>query len=85
MAAGSLAGALGGWAVELDVRRLYLAELSLVGSTMHTPRIFGQLVELARRGEVRPVIAATFDLEGLPEAQRQLARRQHVGKLIVVP
>jgi len=80
-----VAGALGGWAVELDVRRLYLANLALVGSTMHTPQIFGLLVDLARRGLVRPVIAATFDLDRLPEAQRQLAERRHVGKLVVVP
>jgi len=80
-----VAGALGGWAVELDVRRLYLANLALVGSTMHTPQIFDLLVDLARRGLVRPVIAATFDLEQLPEAQRQLTERRHVGKLVVVP
>jgi NADPH:quinone reductase-like Zn-dependent oxidoreductase len=80
-----VAGALDGWAVDLDVRRLYLANLSLVGSTMHTPRVFDRLVEIARRGEVRPVIAATFPLDELAEAQRQLARRQHVGKLVVLP
>ena len=80
-----VAGALGGWAVELDVRRLYLADLSLVGSTMHTPSMFEQLVDIARRGEVRPVVAATFDLGDLAEAQRELARRHHVGKLVVVP
>ena len=80
-----VAGALDGWAVDLDVRRLYLANLALVGSTMHTPRIFELLVEIARRGDVRPVIAATFGLEDVAEAQRQLARREHVGKLVVVP
>jgi len=80
-----VAGALDGWAVDIDVRRLYLANLSLVGSTMHTPRIFDQLVEIARRGDVSPVIAATFSLERVGEAQAQLARRGHVGKLIVVP
>jgi NADPH:quinone reductase-like Zn-dependent oxidoreductase len=80
-----VAGALDGWAVELDVRRLYLANLALVGSTMHTPHIFDLLVDLARRGVVRPVIAATFDLGEVPEAQRQLSQRQHVGKLVVVP
>ncbi|GAA1232685.1 alcohol dehydrogenase family protein [Oryzihumus leptocrescens] len=80
-----VAGALDGWAVDLDVRRLYLANLALVGSTMHTPRVFGQLVEIAARGEVRPVIAATFALEDVAEAQRQLATRRHVGKLVVVP
>ena len=80
-----VSGALGGWAVDLDVRRLYLSDLSLVGSTMHTPRIFGQLVEIARRGDVHPVVAATFGLEDVTEAQRELALRRHVGKLVVVP
>ncbi|MFG2321333.1 zinc-binding dehydrogenase [Streptomyces sp. NPDC048568] len=80
-----VAGALDGWAVEIDVRRLYLSNLALVGSTMHTPRIFDRLVEIARRGDVRPVVAATFRLEEVGRAQAQLARRQHVGKLIVVP
>ncbi len=80
-----VAGALDGWAIDLDVRRLYLANLALLGSTMHTPRIFNLLVDFARRGVVRPAIAATVGLSELVEAQRQLAQRQHVGKLVVVP
>lgn len=80
-----VAGALGGWHVELDVRRLYLRNLALVGSTMHTPRIFDLLVDIARRGDVRPVIAATFPLGEVALAQEELARRRHVGKLIIVP
>jgi NADPH:quinone reductase-like Zn-dependent oxidoreductase len=80
-----VAGALDGYAVQLDVRRLYLANVSLIGSTMHTPRHFELLVEVARRGEVRPVVAATFPLEQIREAQVQLAERAHVGKLVVVP
>jgi NADPH:quinone reductase-like Zn-dependent oxidoreductase len=80
-----VAGALDGWAVDLDVRRLYLGNLALVGSTMHTPHVFDLLVDLARQGGVRPVVAATFDLDDVAGAQRQLARRQHVGKLVVVP
>lgn len=80
-----IAGALDGWAVTIDVRRLYLANLALVGSTMHTPRIFNGLVDIARRGDVRPVVASTFPLDEIGQAQAQLARRQHVGKLIVVP
>ena len=80
-----VAGALDGWAVDLDVRRLYLADLSLVGSTMHTPRIFDLLVDIARRGDVRPVVAATFGLDQVADAQAELARRRAVGKLVVVP
>lgn len=80
-----VAGALAGWAVDLDVRRLYLASLSLIGSTMHTPRIFDLLVDVARQGSVHPVIAATFDLTEVAEAQRRLALREHVGALVVRP
>ncbi|WP_460819171.1 zinc-binding dehydrogenase [Nocardioides korecus] len=81
----AVAGALDGWAVELDVRSIYLANVSLVGSTMHTPDIFEELVRLARAGTVRPVVAATYALEDLAEAHRVLGRREHVGKIVVVP
>lgn len=80
-----VAGALGGHRVEIDVRRLYLANQALVGSTMHTPRIFAMLAEIARRGAVRPVVAATYPLADVAAAQRDLAQRSHVGKLVVVP
>lgn len=80
-----VAGALAGWDVNLDVRRLYLASLSLIGSTMHTPHIFDLLVDIARRGAVHPVIAATFDLAEVDEAQRRLALREHVGAFVVLP
>jgi NADPH:quinone reductase-like Zn-dependent oxidoreductase len=80
-----VAGALGGWAVDLDVRRLYLSDLSLIGSTMHSPRIFDELAAVARRGAVRPVVAATFGLADLAAAQAELALRRHVGKLVILP
>ena len=80
-----VSGALDGWAVDLDVRRLYLANLVLLGSTMHTPRIFDLLVEIARRGDVRPVLAATYGLDQVADAQAELATRRSVGKLVVVP
>jgi NADPH:quinone reductase-like Zn-dependent oxidoreductase len=80
-----VAGALGGHRVELDVRQVYLANRALVGSTMHTPAVFRRLVAMARRGEVRPVIAATYPLEDLHRAQADLASRTLVGKLVVTP
>ncbi|WP_299056598.1 zinc-binding dehydrogenase [uncultured Nocardioides sp.] len=80
-----VAGALDGWRVSLDVRTLYLANVALVGSTMHTRRVFDLLVDLARRGGVRPVVARTFALEDLADAERELGRRVHVGKLVVLP
>jgi NADPH:quinone reductase-like Zn-dependent oxidoreductase len=80
-----VAGALGGYDVTFDVRRLYLHNARVIGSSMHTPAHFALLMELARRGDVRPVIAATFPLEQAARAQEELARRNHVGKIVLHP
>lgn len=80
-----IAGALGGYGVTLDVRRLYLHNAQLIGSSMHTPRHFDLLMDLARRAEIQPVIAARFPLEQAARAQDELDRRGHVGKLILHP
>jgi NADPH:quinone reductase-like Zn-dependent oxidoreductase len=80
-----VAGALGGHEVRFDVRRLYLHNAQLIGSSMHTPAHFDLLVGMARRAEVRPVIAGTYPLARAAQAQEELARRDHVGKLVLHP
>lgn len=80
-----VAGALGGYGVSFDVRRLYLHNAQLIGSTMHTPTHFKLLMDLARRSEIHPVIAATFPLDQAAQAQEELARREHIGKIVMHP
>ncbi|MFI8004961.1 zinc-binding dehydrogenase [Streptomyces sp. NPDC086010] len=80
-----IAGALGGHDVAFDVRRLYLHNAQLIGSAMHTPAHFELLMDMARRAEVQPVIAAAFPLERAAEAQKELSRRAHVGKIVMHP
>ncbi|WP_335980527.1 zinc-binding dehydrogenase [Streptomyces sp. CA2R106] len=80
-----VAGALGGYGVAFDVRRLYLHNAQVIGSAMHTPAHFGLLMDLARTGEIQPVIAAVFPLDQAARAQAELARRAHVGKIVLHP
>jgi NADPH:quinone reductase-like Zn-dependent oxidoreductase len=80
-----VAGAVAGPVVALDLRRLYLHNLRLVGSTMHTPAHFAELAEHARTGVLSPRIAARFDLEEIHAAHATLAERTHVGKIVVLP
>ncbi|UED84506.1 zinc-binding dehydrogenase [Streptomyces profundus] len=80
-----VAGALGGYDVAFDVRRLYLHNARVIGSAMHTPTHFGLLMELARRADIQPLVAATFPLREAAAAQRELARRGHVGKIVLHP
>ncbi|WP_326734685.1 zinc-binding dehydrogenase [Streptomyces sp. NBC_01022] len=80
-----IAGALGGYGVTFDVRRLYLHNAQVIGSAMHTPTHFDLLMDLARRAEVQPVIAAAFPLDQAAQAQEELSRRGHVGKIVMHP
>lgn len=49
---GSLPGALGGYEVTFDVRRLHLHNAQVNGSAMHTPAHFDLLMDPARHAEV---------------------------------
>ncbi len=80
-----IAGAIAGPVVELDLRRLYLHSLRLVGSSMHTREDFAALVELARAGAVRPPIAARHPLRDIHRAQEEFATAKHVGKIVLLP
>lgn len=80
-----VAGALGGYEVQFDVRRLYLHNAQVIGSSMHTPTHFELLMDMARKAKVQPVISAVFPLDQVRQAQESLARREHVGKIILHP
>lgn len=80
-----VAGALGGHGITVDIRRLYLHNARLIGSSMHTPAHFDLLMEIARRGEVRPVIAEAHRLLDAAAAQEHLGRRTHIGKIVLHP
>jgi NADPH:quinone reductase-like Zn-dependent oxidoreductase len=53
------AGAIAGPLVELDVRTLYLKDLTLIGCTFQEDNVFENLVGYIERGEIRPVVART--------------------------
>ncbi len=80
-----IAGAVGGSVVSLDLRRLYLHNRRLIGSSMHTPAHFRELVEEANAGRINPRVAETFPLSRIHEAQYFFKQQQHVGKVVILP
>ncbi len=76
-------GAIAGPWVELDLRVLYLNDLTLFGCTVLGAHVFDDLVGYIERGEIRPVIAATFALRDIVAAQRLFLSKQHVGKIVL--
>lgn len=80
-----IAGAVADPVVEFDLRRLYLHNVQLIGSSMHTRAHFARLVELARAGRIHPVISATHPLSAIAEAQQEFSTRRHIGKIVLLP
>jgi NADPH:quinone reductase-like Zn-dependent oxidoreductase len=78
-------GAIGGPIVSLDMRTFYLKDLTLVGCTAWDEPVFPNLVGYIERGEIRPLVAATFPLERIVEAQREFLEKRHVGKFVLTP
>ena len=76
-------GAIAGPMVELDLRTLYLKDLTLFGCTKLDDGVFAQLVGHIERGEVRPLVCATFPLEKIEAAQRVFMEKRHVGKIVL--
>ncbi len=81
----TVSGAIAGPMVELDLRTLYLRDLTFTGATVVPPGVFADLVGYIARGEVCPLLAATFPLSELHDAQRAFIAKEHVGNIVVVP
>ncbi len=77
------AGAIAGPIVPLDLRTLYLHDLTMHGATVLPPIVFENLVGYIERDEIKPVVAATFPLERMAEAQEAFLRKEHVGAIVI--
>ncbi len=81
----AVSGAIGGAEVRLDLRKLYLKDLTFFGCTAQDPGVFEALVGHIERGEVRPLVAGVWPLSDLATAQQAFVEKRHVGKLVVTP
>lgn len=80
----AVAGAIAGPVVALDLRTLYLKDLRLLGCTIAEPGVFKDLVGYIERGEIRPVVARTYPLAEIADAQQDFITRQHIGKIVLL-
>lgn len=76
-------GATAGPEAQLAVRPFYLEQLSLLGTTMGSPREFARLLRMVESGSWTPVVDS---IRPLPEAGQAHARMEagfHFGKLVL--
>lgn len=77
------AGAIAGPIVEFDLRTFYLNDLTFTGATVIQPGLFADLVRYIAAGELKPLVAATFPLSQLQQAQEAFLAKGHVGNIVI--
>jgi NADPH:quinone reductase-like Zn-dependent oxidoreductase len=78
-------GAIAGPIVELDLRALYLKDLTMHGATVMPKGIFARLVGYIENRETRPLLAQTFALQDIHEAQRKFLQKDFFGNIVLIP
>ena len=67
-------GAIAGPIVDLDMRDMYLKDISLIGTTAWDEPVFPNLIRYIEAGEIRPLLAATWPLGEIAAAQKAFAK-----------
>ena len=78
-------GAIGGPLVPLDMRDFYLKDLTMIGCTAWDKPVFPNLISYIENSEIRPLLAKTFPLKRIVDAQRAFTEKKHVGKFVLIP
>ncbi|MEM8728958.1 MAG: alcohol dehydrogenase family protein [Pseudomonadota bacterium] len=78
-------GAIAGPIVEMDLRDMYLKDLTLIGCTGWDEPVFPNLIGYIERGEIRPLLAKTFPLKDIAQAQQEFLTKSHLGNFVLLP
>jgi NADPH2:quinone reductase len=79
------AGAHGGGNVNLDVKRLYMKRLHIIGAAGTNPADIAKALEAAAAGRIKAIIDRTMPLREAAEAHHIVEGHQTFGKVILDP
>ncbi|WP_253250535.1 alcohol dehydrogenase family protein [Arthrobacter globiformis] len=81
----AIAGAISGPVAEIDLRTIYLKDLSLLGCTFQEDEVFENLITYIEANEIHPVVSKTYPLSNIAQAQEDFLSKKHTGKLVLLP
>ncbi len=76
-------GTTTGSTAEIDIRYVFVREISLVGIYMGRMATLFKITELFKRGLLKPVVDKVFPFRNAPEAHRYLEDSRHFGKVVL--
>jgi len=68
----------------LPMRKIFWRQLSLLGTTMGSPRDWQEMLEFVARHRLRPIVSDAFPLERAGEAFALMERGDQFGKIVVM-
>jgi NADPH:quinone reductase-like Zn-dependent oxidoreductase len=78
---GATTGAMG----ETEIRMVFWKQLSILGSTMGTPKDYREAMKLVFQGKVKPAIHTVLPLSEARKAHEMLEAGQVFGKVVLTP
>ena len=78
-------GAIAGPVVEMDLRTIYLKQLTIHGSSHGSRAAFERLHGYIESGTIKPLLWQTYPLSKIIEAQADFKKKGYVGKLVMQP
>ena len=75
-------GATTGSPSTIEVRRIFWKQISILGSTMGTPREFGEMLKMFD-GTLAPVVDRVFPLAAAADAHRRMDQADRFGKIVL--
>jgi NADPH:quinone reductase-like Zn-dependent oxidoreductase len=78
-------GAHSGEVVPFDIIPFFRTQKAVIGSFVYTREEVEIVLELARRGRIKPLVYKAFSLDQTREAMEAMERREHFGKIVVLP
>lgn len=78
-----IAGATAGAKAEIDVRRVFWNQLSVIGSTMGSVANVSDMLRLVAGSKLRPIVDRVVPLDDAPAALRLLEEGGQFGKIVV--
>ena len=78
-------GAIAGPIVKLDLRTLYLKDLTLYGCTFQPKEVFRNIIKYIEENKIKPLVAKSYPLKEIKKAQLDFLSKKFTGKLVLVP
>ncbi len=81
----AIAGAIAGPLSQIDLRTVYLNDLTLFGCTFQEDEVFENLVRYIDSGRIHPLVSQTYPLSEIHRAQEDFIAKTYPGKLVLIP